>query len=782
MMNSVSTHSHYAALSVIQQAVITLIQWSGANFTPPQTSSSDEIHALIQRAKHITAWTGTKPDALRLVFDRIHLTHKQITHKQTQSFYRPAWALATEANENTPRIPYATSDRPNVDQLKTIIEEAANQVVPHWSNLSWLTLFVEKFGSNLSQGEADIALIDLVRSTAAVTAALAQNPQDEKLVLIAGDLMGVQNFIYTISSEGALKSLRARSFYLEITTEEIVYRLLSALGLPRTNIIYAGASKFYILAAATETTQHIVQDLQTRLNAWLLKQFQQKVFLAMAIGHSFPASDLSPTAPTANDHTPFAQHWGQLNETLSAQAFRKFDRNLNEILEPQPSHGPCQVCHRDDTLDLALLKKDDPTSANACPVCRQMFALGGRLLNAKGLLRTQTSQAELGIPEYQRKFEFDIDGAYYQIVDHVQDTEPSKNHSDDALFLINDWELSHYRSDRYIPLFLGNYGQEGKDGFMSASEFAEASTGIKRVGYLRMDVDRLGQIFGRGLGKAHTLPRLTGLSRQMTYFFKVYLNSLAEYRFKNLPHGATALHPTSQRANLLFIYAGGDDLFVSGSWNEVVDFAFDIYQSFRSYTGNHPDITLSSGISIETAKFPLYQAARGAGDAEKIAKANDRDSLCLFGDVFKWGHWLGYQKQKTSSDAYLKDEAMPALLGVLPFVKKLLDPNELNMGYPQSFIRNLLVVAQLRQEKIQEIRKTQPSEEPAVTYYLHLPKLAYTFSRLPAQIRTHENFAPIRQSLMSPRNSPYFRAIATWIELLNREKSTNHRTDTDIQK
>ncbi|PSB11573.1 type III-A CRISPR-associated protein Cas10/Csm1 [filamentous cyanobacterium CCP2] len=761
-----SKSSYYAALQIIQQAVISLIQWSGANFTPPQSSptSSNEIHALIQKANHITGWTDAEPEALRLVFDRIHLTHKQ-----TQPLYRPAWAIATETNEKTPRIPYTTRDRPDLDALKAAIQAASNQVAQHWTNLSWLTLFVEKFGSHLSLGEPDIALIDLARSTAAIAAALAQQPPDEKLVLIAGDLMGVQNFIYTISSEGALKSLRARSFYLEITTEEIVYRLLEALDLPRTNIIYAGASKFYILAAATESTQPVVQDLQSRFNDWLLKQFQRKVFLAMAIGSPFPVSDLSPTAPLVNTTTPFAHHWGQLNETLSAQGFRKFDRNLNEILEPQPSHEPCQVCHRDDTIDLTPLKKDDPTSANACPVCRQMFALGGRLLNAKGLVRTQTSQAELSIPEDQRNFEFDIgqdtDKVFYQVID---DFKPEKIRSEDALFLINDWELNHYSSDRCIPLFLGNYGQAGEEGFMSASEFAEASTGIKRVGYLRMDVDRLGQIFGRGLGTAHTLPRLTGLSRQMTYFFKVYLNSLAESRFKRLPDGATVLHSSSQRSNLLFIYAGGDDLFVSGSWNDVVDFAFDIYQSFRSYTGNHPDITLSSGISIETAKFPLYQAAAVAGDAEKIAKANDRDSLCLFGEVFKWDHWLGNQKPDSKSRAYLEDEAMPELLGVLPFVQKLLDPNEINIGYPQSFIRNLLVVAQLRQEKIQEIRKTQPCEEQAVTYYLHLPKLAYTLSRLPAQIRTHANFTPIRQSLMSPRNSPYFRAIATWIELLNR--------------
>jgi len=45
------------------------------------------------------------------------------------------------------------------------------------------------------------------------------------------------------------------------------------------------------------------------------------------------------------------------------------------------------------------------------------------------------------------------------------------------------------------------------------------------------------------------------------------------------------------------------------AWDEVVNFAFDVYQSFRAYTGNHPDIMLSAGIAIADARFPLYQAA-----------------------------------------------------------------------------------------------------------------------------------------------------------------------------
>ncbi|NJL41206.1 MAG: hypothetical protein HC899_34165 [Leptolyngbyaceae cyanobacterium SM1_4_3] len=431
----------------------------------------------------------------------------------------------------------------------------------------------------------------------------------------------------------------------------------------------------------------------------------------------------------------------------------------------------------DDDTDRAPVNPLDPTSPDACPVCRQMFALGGKLLKAESLLRTTQSQEDLDIPDYQRNFEFKINGVFYQV---ITDVAPISVRPDDTLFLINNWDIKQYAGDRTFPLLLGNYGQQSQQeyGFMSASEMTEAAQGIKRVGYLRLDIDQLGQIFGRGLRKAHTLPRLTGLSRQMTYFFKVYLNSLARERQTNLPNPHSALmldsdHKPHPRPNLLFIYAGGDDLFVSGAWNEVVEFAFDVYQSFRAYTGNHPDITLSGGISLNDAKYPLYQAAEDAEQSEKQAKKNGRDSLGMFGEVFHWSEWLGFAETNILDEddqKYLEPEVAPALLGVLPFVERL--DQQLEVNQSRSFVRNLLATAQVQTQMLKEIEDQQSLEAKDIRYFLHLPKIAYTIARLPSRVRDDPNFDPVRTSLKSPYNAPYFRAIATWLECLTRSSMT----------
>jgi CRISPR-associated protein Csm1 len=628
---------------------------------------------------------------------------------------------------------------------------------------------------------------------------LTQSPE-KKLALVAGDLMGVQKFIYTISSEGALKSLRARSFYLELVTEEIVQQLLDALGLPRTNVIYAGASKFYLLVAATDALKEILERIQKNFNDWLLETFQRKVFLAI-VHEPFSVDQLKTTLNPEQTTTPLAHIWQQANDNLNAQASRKFEHQLDKILKPEPSYQPCKVCHRDDVRRLTRLKRGEPDSVEACAMCARMFRLGGQLLQVKAIVRS--SRRNVSATRLRLKLK---SGTIYHYLFNDPKEALRIAANDDLVLLVNDWDVNHYQTSQVTPLLYANYAQpskvefeendQTKPGTMRAEEFAQEAEGIKRVGYLRMDVDRLSQIFSKGLGEKYTLPRLTSLSRQMTYFFKVYLNSLADKRQHNFIDYCDALNfqrlprnppndpqkdpDKNLRENLLFIYAGGDDLFVSGAWDEVVAFAFDVYQSFRAYTGNHPDITLSGGISLDDAKYPLYQAASDAGHAEDNAKANGRDSLGLFGEVFKWSEWLGSAETTVlapEDQKYLETEIKPhqfeelfgikGLLGVLPFVKRL--DQQLEVNQSRSFVRNLLATAQVQTQMLKEIENQKSLEAKDIRYFLHLPKIAYTIARLPSRVRDDPNFDPVRTSLKSPYNAPYFRAIATWLELLNRQ-------------
>ncbi|MHC5830310.1 MAG: type III-A CRISPR-associated protein Cas10/Csm1, partial [Nostoc sp.] len=111
-------------------------------------------------------------------------------------------------NKEYPDISYPLNSEPTLEQQKDFKKEINNELSKYLKdngeNLSLLLLILEKFSSCLSFGESDVALIDIARTTAAVAVALWNNPTEE-ISLIAGDLSGIQKFIYSISSEGALK-------------------------------------------------------------------------------------------------------------------------------------------------------------------------------------------------------------------------------------------------------------------------------------------------------------------------------------------------------------------------------------------------------------------------------------------------------------------------------------------------------------------------------------------------------------------------------------------------
>ncbi|WP_313959017.1 type III-A CRISPR-associated protein Cas10/Csm1 [Umezakia ovalisporum] len=763
------TNSQKVALHVLQQAIATLAKWAHHNIQLPfePESLNDSEKTAVKNAQKLVGWEENQQvGILSLLFDSVNLSDEP-RNDTTKPHYHPLKAIDNDHKEY-PDIPYPLNSAPDEEAqtaFKVEINEAlANSIKDNWQNLSLLMLILEKFASCLSFGESDVALVDIARTTAALAVALLNNPTQE-ISLIAGDLSGIQKFIYSISSEGALKSLRARSFYLELVTEEVVQQLLYQLQLPRTNIIYAGGGNLYILASATPENQNIVNQIRKQFNEWLLKEFQGKVFLALDC-LNFPIKELKDK---------FAENWSKATKNLAVYKSRKFAENkFSEFITPSHSHEPCRVCHRDDVETLKPLNSQEPDSVSACETCRSMFDLGSQLFGVKAIVRS--TNKEINNALHTISFKLPSGDIHYHLFKKWKQIDTNSH----MVLLVNDWHLEHYRFKSFknaAPLLLGNYGKEGNPnpenskepiGFIRAEEMAVEAKGADRVGYLRMDVDRLGQIFAKGLREKQTLTRLAGLSRQMSYFFKVYLNSLAADRKTNIPEEIKQLTPNHQRLNLLFIYAGGDDLFISGAWNEIVEFAFDIYQSFRTYTGNNEHITLSGGISIDNTKFPLYQAAKSSGEAEDAAKANGRDSLGLFGQVFKWDEWLGKQNSTTlDSDVkkYLHSEKTPNLFGVYPFVDRL-EQQHIGVNYSRNFVRNLLIAAQIQEQALKKFKQEKKSQEALGTrYYLHLPKIAYTLARLPNNVLKDNDF---RTSLKNPYNAPYFRAIATWIELLNR--------------
>ena len=108
----------------------------------------------------------------------------------------------------------------------------------------------------------------------------AELRREPAFLLYTADFSRIQRFIYTVHTEGALRSLRSRSFFLELLMEHYMDELLDGCGLTRANIIYSGGGHCYLLLPNTAAGQQTLADWNRAFNSWLNEQFGVQLFLA----------------------------------------------------------------------------------------------------------------------------------------------------------------------------------------------------------------------------------------------------------------------------------------------------------------------------------------------------------------------------------------------------------------------------------------------------------------------------------------------------------------------
>ncbi len=499
----------------------------------------------------------------------------------------------------------------------------------------------------------DISLYDHSRMTAALAACLSgwnieklrplmaslqadfsgqASPEDKTILeqpvamLIGGDISGVQEFIYTISSRGAARTLRGRSFYLQMLTEAILRYTLAELQLPYTNVIYSGGGHFFLLAPVDSDAR--LQEIRRAVTRKLYTHHGPSLYLALASA-SVPASGFRVGR--------FTEYWGHMHAALSLAKQRRFsemgDVLIPTVFEPPTFGGDrdrtCSVCGQ-DSRPVETLKEEGEEEGNLiCTLCSSFDTQIGRRLPHSDYLAfaltpaqpRQANSAADALAEFGFQFALlsrgealpDIGAALRWVVWSLGDAGRGRLPASNSVPV--SWQL-RYTVNQVPPMTFDQLQKRVAGGF-------------ERLGVLRMDVDNLGDIFTHGFDRPTgsslaTLARLSTLSFQMTLFFEGWVKKICE----------------EQPDHIYAVYAGGDDLFLIAPWDLVPALADRIRKDFRRYTHAHPAITLSGGMAFIHGKYPVYQAARDAGDAEGLAKsAPGKDAFGFLGQAWKWNEF-----------------------------------------------------------------------------------------------------------------------------------------------
>lgn len=469
--------------------------------------------------------------------------------------------------------------------------------------------------STVKKEFADISLYDHAKMTAALASCLEQALAEQGItdyhsvfatnkdmifkepwfLLYSMDVSGIQKFIYSVGTSGVLKGLRARSFYLEFLLEHIIDELLSSLSLSRANLIYTGGGHCYFLLPNTEKAKEATASWQKKVNDWLMDRFGTALYVAAG------STECSAQALCNEPKGAYSELFREMSRNISAQKARRYTASelirLNHFNER--GERECKICRRMEPLN----------EEDKCEICAVLEKTSADIL-------------------YQDYF----------VVLHEKQKDALPLPGDCCMVaasrekLINLMERPSYvrsytKNQMYTglhtttKLWVGSY-TTGK----TFEEFANEAEGIERLAVLRADVDNLGTAFVSGFDDRYlSLSRTASFSRQLSLFFKGYINRI-------LNNGASAVFSEPGSRNAAIVYSGGDDLFLVGSWNEVIDAFIDIRNELMKFTEG--TLTISGGIGLYPGKHPINLMAAETEVLEKASKdLPDKNAVTLFDET-----------------------------------------------------------------------------------------------------------------------------------------------------
>ena len=442
-------------------------------------------------------------------------------------------------------------------------------------------------------------------------------------ILIGGSISGIQKFIFNVPSKRAAKTLKARSFYVQLFADLCAQKVLQTLDLKPANLLYNGGGRFYILAPKIREAQ--LGECRNEIMQRLLRRDVIDDELSLSLAHV----DVAPK----DFMECFGQKWSEVNQRLDVAKMQKFrDSDYGDVFEPKEQMRATEEPAKGDlyTEITDSLKKTDG------------IANGYRISDA--------SEIDASKPEGWRSlfrlmgYEVDFTSGGATSNATVFNTTDFEGEYAGFRFAVKDlprWEtetISRFReevegSGRTIEEYQDDDGKGGKQpiregNIITYSQLAFKSfyeTGTEKLGILKMDVDDLGKVFAEGFPKELRTPaRVMSLSRSLQWFFEGYMN--------------TILDDEQFRDYIYPIFSGGDDLFMVGAWHKVFDIALKIREEFRKFVCNNPSLTLSASLLVVDEHYPVSRFAVLAEERLHEAKYGHtgKNSINVFDQTLSW--------------------------------------------------------------------------------------------------------------------------------------------------
>ena len=578
-----------------------------------------------------------------------------------------------------------------ITQIKQIPKSHSGNLplwLDHFDSL-WQTLTHAIPSATAFGTKPEVSLYDHSKSTAALAtalwrwhcetgseniAAIREGWGEQKFQLVQGDFFGIQDFIFAEggnTQKHAHKLLRGRSFQVSLLAECAALKMIEALELPSTSQIINAAGKFLIVAPNTENARTAIADCKRALNDWCLKHTYGEIGVGIAT-----------TEASCSDFT--GGRFGELTKRLFAELDKAKHQRFDLCSTTAPAVFADHLDAFDNRLGVCNINGKHPADCEASGkrgyalsrLADDQIRIGEALTKKARLLVAHSAETlpVLGLDYFGYRLAFvpesDVSGKYGEL---------AKTGTIRRLWDFNapdeDGTVWHGYARRYVNAYVPVWSEtdqtckaHGKYQRINSEQLGESGNGnIKTLHaialedgtdrnnnarytgeiallVLKGDIDNLGAIFQKGLGKP-TFAKMASLSRQVNTFFALWLPWFCE-------HGADA-HGIKRFRNTYTVFAGGDDFFLIGPWDSTLQLATVLHEKFAEYVRNDR-ITFSAGMLMTHPKTPVRQLARRAEEALEQAKAlPGKNAATLWDRSIPWSDWTTLSQRQAALEALM---------------------------------------------------------------------------------------------------------------------------------
>ena len=521
-------------------------------------------------------------------------------------------------------IPSSTSFKSNYDNSIT----KAN--IPLYEHLKTTSLFASTIASmdNQSQKEIISYYKDNDKSV----------KNNKQFLLINGDFFGIQSFIFDdIQAKFASKTLRAKSAFVQIIVKVLSYYVCETLELSRFAIISTHAGKFEILAPNNEKIIKKLEQIQQDLNSYFVNVFYGQT----GVGIAWCEASIEDFINTEK-YNIFRKKLASKVEMVKLKKYDLLNKGaiVFDIEKDLNNKNLCNFCNKRKGI-----KKENYV---ICSECNKFVKIGQLLTKATYIAFSKKKKDDNDI---------EIFNGYYL---HFFNKPSSKEAKDDiAIFDISNdddfkgfakWELRSYvANEKNLNALEKNYIEEKskeevkeiltlnqlallsvKDG-LDAEEQSytlKRKNGVEALMALKGDVDFMGNFIQDSNNNiTNSFAKYNFFARMIDYYFSVYVPYMMQNKYKNT----------------YTVFAGGDDLFVLGAWDEVLELSKIVRDDFVKFTCEK--LSFSVGLVMTKANKPINFIAKVAEDALESSKDykkeqnyddKEKNAITLFNETISW--------------------------------------------------------------------------------------------------------------------------------------------------